>query len=155
MAHGTLNNDRAPYFWDRFFMEMAEHVATASKDPSTKVGCALVDEKRRVIGVGYNGFPRGVCDHPDRYDDRPTKYLMVQHAEANAVLQSIAPTEGATAYVTHPPCANCSGILIQAGIRKVVTRRPSAELQFRFEESFNASKLMFEEADIETLYLSE
>ncbi len=93
--------ERPQAFWDTFFIKMADHAATASKDPSTQVGCVLVDDKRCVVGPGYNGFPRGVDDKPARLLDRSTKYLMVQHAEVNAVLNAVAGTEGSTAYVTH------------------------------------------------------
>jgi dCMP deaminase len=155
MADGTLSSERrSPEFWDRFFLDMAEHVATASRDPSTKVGCILADSQRRLVGMGYNGFPRGVNDLPERYEDRPTKYLMVQHAEANAVLQSPAAyLEGSTAYVTHPPCANCAGILIQAGIKRVVTYLPCPEMAKRFGESWGAASVMFSEAGISTTFL--
>jgi len=153
MAHRPID-DRPSGFWDDFFLTMADHVATASKDPSTKVGCVLIDAKRRVIGVGYNGFPRGVQDLPERYADRPTKYMMVQHAEANAVLQATVPTEGATAYVTHPPCASCAGILIQAGVKRIVTSMPSEELRKRFADSFDASDLMFGEAGVKQTFIA-
>lgn len=143
-----ITEPRPAAFWDHFFLTMADHTATASKDPSTKVGCVLVDDRRRVIGVGYNGFPRGVLDLPARYADRPTKYLMVQHAEANAVLQATISTHGATAFVTHPPCANCAGILIQAGIKRVVTRHPAPDLADRFKDSFDAATQMFLEAGV-------
>ena len=79
--------------WDKRFLDLAEHVAGWSKDPSTQVGCVIVNDKRVVVGLGYNGFPRGVEDTPERLNDRPTKYLMVQHAEVNAILNG----SGATA----------------------------------------------------------
>lgn len=134
--------------WDQRFMRLAAEVASWSKDPSTKVGAVLVDDDRRVIGLGFNGFPRGVCDHPERLADRPTKYLMVQHAEANAILNAVASVKGSTAYVTHHPCSSCAGILIQAGVIRVVTRAPSAGFADRFAASFAASRIMFEEADV-------
>lgn len=143
---------RPPEFWDHFFLNMAAHAATASRDPSTKVGCILVDGRRRLIGMGYNGFPRGVADLPERYEDRPTKYAMVQHAEANAVLQATASTEGATAYVTHPPCSNCAGILIQAGVRRVVTYTPELDLTNRFADSWKIADTMFTEAGVELVF---
>ena len=134
--------------WDARFMDLAETVAQWSKDPSTKVGCVLANEQRQVVGLGFNGFPRGVNDFPDRYLDRPTKYLMVQHAEANAVLQAAAPVKGATAYVTHHPCSSCMGVLIQAGIKRVVTTKPGALLGQRFLESFHAAYVMAVEAGV-------
>jgi dCMP deaminase len=132
--------------WHRRFMALADHIATWSKDPSTQVGCILVDDHRRVVGMGYNGFPRGVSDDLKRYEDRPTKYLMVQHAEANAVLNAVGKTEGATAYVTHHPCSTCAGLLIQAGVKSVITNPPPEGLRNRFRDSFAASATMFREA---------
>lgn len=134
--------------WDRRFLELAEHVAAWSKDPSTKVGCVLVNPHRVVVGLGYNGFPRGVEDREDRLHERTVKYLLVQHAEVNAVLNAAGPTRGTTAYVTHAPCASCTGILIQAGIARVVTNETPADLQERFRESFEASRAMLKEAKV-------
>ncbi len=65
--------------WNKRFLDLAEHVASWSKDPSTKVGAVVVDEKKRVVSLGYNGFPRGVLDIDSRYNDRDTKHLFVAH----------------------------------------------------------------------------
>ena len=67
--------------WDRRFIELALHVATWSKDPSSKVGAVIVDEHRRVVSVGFNGFPAGVSDEEV---PRERKLLRVVHAEMNA-----------------------------------------------------------------------
>tara|TARA_R110002153_G_scaffold132597_2_gene281637 strand:- start:10663 stop:11082 length:420 start_codon:yes stop_codon:yes gene_type:complete len=107
--------------WDNRFLELAQHVAEWSKDPSTKVGAVIVDEKRRVISTGYNGFPRGVEDHEWRLNDRPTKYSYVVHAELNAILAAPLSVEGATIYVTHQPCCGCAKAIIQAGIVMVIS----------------------------------
>lgn len=144
-----MNQDK----WDIRFLKLAEHVAAWSKDPSTQVGCVIVDPKRTVVSIGYNGFPRGVEDSTERLEDRSVKYLMVQHAEANAVSSSREPLDGYTAYVTHAPCANCTGLLIQAGIQRIVTTQPSAELAERFSDSFDASKKMLDETGVELVYL--
>ena len=136
------------YKWDRRFLQLATIVADWSKDPSTRVGCVLVDDKRRVVGMGYNGFPRGVSDAPARYDDRATKYLMVQHAEANAILNAVGSVEGTTAYVTLHPCASCSGLLIQSGVRRIVTHMPEGAVAARFADSFKAARVMLEEAEV-------
>lgn len=162
MDHRTLTSPATPptgwptpraAWWDAYYLDMASHISTASKDPSTKVGCVLVDERRRVVGLGYNGFPRGVIDSPERYADRSKKYLFVQHAEVNAVVQAAARLDGVTAYVTHPPCACCTGVLIQAGVKRVVTHWPSAALLERFGDSFRASVDMMDEAGVELEYV--
>lgn len=140
--------------WDQTFMDMAELIASRSKDPSTKVGCVITDSHNRILGVGYNGFPRGVADTPERYDDRETKYAMVQHAELNAVLNSNHSLIGATAYVTHHPCSHCAGVLIQAGITKIVTYEPDAGLAERFRKSFQIAEIMLNEAGVVVVKLS-
>ena len=62
--------------WDLRFLEMARNAASWSKDPSTKVGAIIVDDDKRVISVGYNGFPKGVRDD-ERLDDRQEKYKII------------------------------------------------------------------------------
>ena len=135
-------------WWDDFFLGMAEYIATASKDPSTKCGCVIVRPDRTIASVGYNGFPRGVDDRRARYDDRPTKYAMVEHAEANAILNAREPLHGCVAYTTFAPCSSCAAMLIQAGILMVVTRRPTDEQIERWGESFKHAQTMLEEAGV-------
>lgn len=134
--------------WNERFLTLAHHVASWSKDPSTQVGCVIVNPSRIVVGMGYNGFPRGVADHPERYENRDVKYQMVQHAEANALFNSVGPVTGCTAYVTHPPCCNCAGALIQSGVTEIITIEPNAALAERFRTSFETAKIMFREAQI-------
>jgi len=135
--------------WDSRFLDLARHVSKWSKDPSTQVGAVLVNPDRLVIGLGFNGFPRGVSDDPALYSDRPTKYLRVVHAEVNAVLNATANAKGATAFVTHPCCAQCMGVLIQAGIKRIVWDAPEAGIAERLRESFAAAELMAAEAGVE------
>ena len=66
--------------WTQRFLDLAEHIGTWSYDPRTKLGAVIADKRNRIISIGYNGFPRGVLDIPERYDDRPTKHLFVAHA---------------------------------------------------------------------------
>jgi len=88
--------------WDARFMGLGRHVAGWSKDPSTKVGAVIVNDRLQVVGMGYNGFPRGTSDSGALYEDRERKYLRVVHAEVNAVLNATQSCMGATVYVTHP-----------------------------------------------------
>ena len=99
--------------WDRRFLELAHHISTWSKDPSTQVGAVLVRDGNIVIGMGYNGFARGVYDTEERYSDRETKYKLVVHAEINAILMAGAAARGATLYVypsfaLPPICVDCA-----------------------------------------------
>lgn len=139
--------------WNKRFLELADYISTWSKDPSTKVGCVIVRPDKSIVSVGYNGFPRGVSDNQERYLDRNLKYLMVKHAEENAIYSAKEPLNECIAYVTHHPCSTCSGSLIQNGIKTIVTRNPSGAMPERFKESFEASKIMLEEADIELIII--
>lgn len=124
--------------WDYRFLELAESVSKWSKDPSTKVGSIIVDSKRRVIGLGYNGFPRGVKDTDDRYNDRETKLLFVCHAERNALDNAPGSVEGATLYATMFPCNECCKSIIQKGISRIVTFVPSRAkyLLYNYDNSY-------------------
>ena len=104
--------------WSDRFMELAEHVATWSKDPSTQVGCVIVDKQNRVVSLGFNGFPRGIKDIPARYQDKETKYLFVAHAERNALDNAPLSVEGCTLYSPLLPCNECAKSIIQKGIKR-------------------------------------
>lgn len=136
--------------WDLRFLGLAKEAATWSKDPSTKVGCVIVDpDTNRIAGVGFNGFPRGMCDHKELYEDRETKYSRTIHAEVNAVLNSSGSLEGFTAYVTHPPCTNCALVLIQSGVGRVVCIQPSEDLLSRWGKQLEETKGFFAEVEVE------
>lgn len=137
--------------WDERFMDLADHVASWSKDPRTKVGSVIVDHKKRVVSMGYNGFPRGVCDHEDRYHDRPTKHLLVSHAERNALDNAPLSVEGCTLYCTLEPCVDCAKGIIQKGIARVVTKAHDREDTFHWKEA----RMMFEEAGVSIEWLTE
>jgi|ERR1700676_4316322 len=142
--------------WDRRYLELAKFVATSwSKDPSAQVGAVVVNWDAHQEFIGYNGFPRGVLDLKERYDDRPTKYKMVVHAEVNAILKAGALARRSTLYVwpsfaLPPICNECAKIAIQAGIREVVGY--PADLNDprtnRWLESIAVSQTMFAEAGV-------
>jgi dCMP deaminase len=130
--------------WSKRFMDLAEHIADWSYDPSTKVGAVVVDDRNRIISIGYNGFPRGVKDLEKRYEDRPTKHLFVAHAERNALDNSPMSVEGCTMYVPLLPCNECAKSIIQRGIKKVVSYAPVREDSFNWE----ITKQMFKESGV-------
>lgn len=104
-------------------LELARLVAGWSKDPSTQVGAVIADGSHRVVAVGYNGFPAGMADTPARYADKTEKYARIIHAEMNALLfMREHPTADMTLYTWPlPPCDRCAVMLLQAGLRHVVT----------------------------------
>ena len=108
--------------FDRAYMRMAAVWAELSHCNRKKVG-ALIVKDRKIISDGYNGTPSGfenICED----ENNQTKWYVL-HAEANATLKIAASTqscEGATLYVTMSPCRECSKLIHQAGIRRVVYR---------------------------------
>lgn len=109
--------------WEEYFMGVAFLSAQRSKDPTTQVGACIV-KNNKVIGMGYNGFPRGSSDDIMSWDKvgniLDTKYPYVVHAELNAILNSIKSLDDATIYVTHFPCNECAKAITQSGISKVI-----------------------------------
>jgi dCMP deaminase len=136
--------------WISRFMAQALATAQWSKDRSTKCGAIIVDDALRVRGQGFNGFPRGVQDLPERYADRPTKYAMVVHAEANAILNARQDVSGCTIFTTKFPCSGCTKLIIQAGITEVVcpTQDPGNAGDQRWAEDAAISRLMLNEAHV-------
>jgi len=136
--------------WDIRFIELARHISGWSKDPSTKVGCVVVGEDREIRSTGFNGFPRGIDDDPERLADREKKYPLICHAEENAIMHAArigVSLKDSTAYVTWPPCSRCARSLIQAGIREVVYSS-SEEIPERWIEDFEISTSMLAEANV-------
>lgn len=140
-----------PNNWHQRFLDLAQHISGWSKDPSTKVGAVIVDNQRRIISTGYNGFPRGVDDSGDRYENRDVKYEMIVHGEINAILFARQDLQNTTLY-TWPfmPCSRCAGIVIQSGIRRVVA--PYCD-NHRWVSSFEITKRMFGESGVELMIL--
>ena len=111
--------------WDEYFMGVSILSAKRSKDPSTQVGACIVDEDKKIVGVGYNGSPRGIEDEDFPWeregDFMNTKYAYVCHAELNAILNSTKENlKGCTMYVAMSPCNECAKAIVQSGIKKVV-----------------------------------
>ncbi len=139
--------------WDEYFIEMAQLVASKSKDPSTKCGTVLVDSRHSVVSTGYNGLPRNVDDNNPERNERPAKYMFYEHGERNAIYSAArrgASTEGCTAYVVQGlPCCDCARALIQAGIIEVICNEATdPEFLARWKDSIEATKVMFREAHI-------
>ena len=106
-------------------MGVALLASERSKDPSTQVGACIVDEDRRILSTGYNGFPQGCSDDefPWNRDEKlgDTKYQYVVHAELNAILNARGKNlAGSTIYVALFPCHECAKAIIQSGVKEVV-----------------------------------
>jgi len=140
--------------WDRRFMELADFIAQWSKDPSTKVGAVIMDPRnKRIVSTGFNGFPFGVEDTADRLENLSIKYEMVVHAETNALMFAGEQANGCTLYVTPlPPCARCAVLIIQAGIKRVLSPTPDTSKE-PWKTQFEISSKMFEESGVSVEFL--
>ena len=132
--------------WDKRFLELVDHVASWSKD-TTKVGAVIVNDKRQIVGLGYNGFPRGVNDTPERYNDKQLKYRFVVHAEANAILNANSSVADCAVYTNVFTCNECAKLVIQSGISRVISFVPDP--LSHWAESHNISKKMYQESNVE------
>lgn len=140
-----MNNDNKQLLLDLRYLRMARIWAENSYCTRRKVG-ALVVKDQMIISDGYNGTPSGfenVCE-----DSSNTTFPYVLHAEANAITKlarSSNNSDGATLYVTASPCIECSKLIIQAGIKRVVYAE-----QYRLEDGLN----LLRKAGIEVVYLN-
>ena len=135
--------------WDEYFMGLAILTSKRSNDPSTQVGAVIVDSDHKIVSLGYNGMPRGLCDTDvswNKNDDLDNKYLYVCHAELNAILNTRSgnSVNDCTLYVTLFPCNECAKILIQTGIKKVVY----LDDKYHDDLSFRASRKILNAANI-------
>lgn len=145
----TPPGQRTQAWWDRYFLRIAEQVATASKDPSTRVGAAIADGKR-LVSCGYNGFAQGCDDSPEVYADREQKYSRVVHGEVNAILFAGRRLDGCTLYtVPFQPCDRCAGIVIQSGIKRVVAPACPPDIRERWAKSLDSAERQFREAGVQ------
>jgi len=130
----SVSGKREDYLsWEQYFMSVALLSGQRSKDPNTQVGACIVDPRRRIVAVGYAGFPRGASDDelPWAREGAPleTKYPFVCHAELNAILnRNSADLAGCTLYTTAEPCAMCAGAIYWANIGRVAYAMTEARL---------------------------
>ena len=131
--------------WDEAFMLMSMLIAKRSKDPSTQVGACIVGQNNVIIGLGYNGHPRG-C-HDDKIPwvregaTLDVKYTYVVHAEANAIMNANSSVKGCRMYISLFPCNECAKMIIQSGIAEVVyTSDKYAEVDI-FKASHNMLRM--------------
>lgn len=133
--------------WASRFLDLAFLVASWSHDPSSKVG-ACIAKNKRIISMGFNGFPARTADDEKLYNDRERKYLRVVHAEKNAILFAKQDLSGCQLYATHFPCCQCTAFIIQSGITEVIVPEQNREYLERWFDPIRESLLMMEEAQI-------
>lgn len=165
VPHSVNHNGVSVPPWYDYFHTIARAVSHRSKDPSTKVGCVIVGQDKRILTVGYNGFPQGVSDYlpglPHTQGvrwERPTKYHYVEHAERNAIYSAArngVSLVGSTLYLyaSQPLgiCADCARAIIQSGVRCVWGYKPDFDRE-NLGESMLHAYAMFLDANIDLMF---
>ena len=127
-------------------------VGSWSKYPGSKVGSVIVDQKKRIVSVGFNGYPVGVADTFS--EERDERLRRVIHAEENSLLFANRDLEGCTMYVTHHPCARCAAKIIQVGIKKIVVDASVNDtFAKKWEAELGTAMSMFEEAGVNVQFV--
>lgn len=137
--------------WNSRFLKLATHISTWSKDPAAQVGAVIVDPKRRIVSVGFNGFPQGVHDDAEiinNRQDKTVKLLRTIHAEENAILFARRDLDGCSIYVSYPPCAKCAAKIIQVGITDVYSITPDAGFLANWKIELDQARSLFVEAAV-------
>lgn len=145
----NLSRPRENYIsWDECFMRMAHTIAERSKDPSTQAGALIANQENVVLGLGYNGWPRGIdTDALPWAREGATldvKYTYVCHAEENAVFNAYGSVKGAKLYCTLFPCNECAKAIIQNGVKEVIYESD----KYKNVDIFIASRKMFDLAGV-------
>ena len=104
--------------WTDYFLGLAKVISQRSHDIHTQHGCVITDQNNRILGVGYNGYPRGL-DDSKLPKSRPDKYVWMVHSERNALSNCVVRPDNGIAYVTGQCCNDCIMALWQEGIQTV------------------------------------
>lgn len=144
--------------WHDYFMTVAEDTAKLSKDPKTKVGAVIVNNKR-IKSAGYNGAPSLFPDElvpptsdTDTLIDNKNTYMC--HAELNAVLNydgKISDLNNADMYVTVSPCSRCACMLAQVGIKRIIYKEKYHRTNETDAAKFILDTCGIEQIDVESL----
>lgn len=144
--------------WHSMFMGVALLASARSKDSRKRNGACIASPDYKIVGVGYNGLPRGCDDNDPAYwsdddsDPANSRHSYIVHAEVNAILNCVVlPLTGSTIYTTQYPCPRCVQSIIQVGIQRVVYLEKKTH-QVALNE---ASSKMLVDAGIEVQALNE
>jgi dCMP deaminase len=144
--------------WTDYFLGLAKVISQRSHDIHTQHGCVITDQNNRILGVGYNGFPRGL-DDSKLPTHRPDKYPWMVHSERNALSNCVVRPDNGIAYVTGQCCNDCVIALWQEGIKTIYmindhgTHLFDEEAQKRFDLFVSMSNIKILKIDPDLTWL--
>lgn len=157
-----MNNFRTDMYssahkWNIRFIELAEHISSWSKDPSTKVSAVAVSPDKQILSIGWNGFPRNVNDTDERLNDRETKYKHIVHAEKNCIYNAchngISLKDSILYVYGLPVCGECAKAVIQVGVKRIICGF-DGEYKENWKESVEFAQNIFRETKVQFSYYS-
>jgi len=141
----------------KFFKLALDMASTFSKDTSTKVGAIAIEPNTlQIKSIGYNGLPRNLNETVERWK-KPNKYFYVVHAEANMICNASlngVSLANSILIVTFYPCNECAKLIVQSGIKIIITKEPDSSKK-NWTESFKISKEIFDELGIQIILLTD
>ena len=146
--------------WTNYFLGLAKVVSQRSHDIHTQHGCIITDSNNRILGVGYNGFPRGL-DDSNLPTSRQEKYPWMVHSERNALSNCVVRPDNGIAYVTGQCCNDCIIALWQEGIKKVYmiddhgTHLFDQDAKKRFDTFIEMSRMEIHKVDVDLSWLKD
>jgi dCMP deaminase len=146
--------------WTNYFLGLAKVASQRSHDIHTQHGCVITDTNHRILGVGYNGFPKSMDDSILPLT-RPEKYDWMIHAERNALSNCVVRPDNGIAYVTGQCCNDCVMALWQEGITHIVmanshgTHKFDENQQKIFDQFVQLSGLKIERVDVDLSWLKQ
>jgi dCMP deaminase len=146
--------------WTDYFLGLAKVISQRSHDIHTQHGCVITDQQHRILGVGYNGFPKGMNDS-SLPTSRPEKYRWMIHAERNALANCVIRPDNGIAYVTGQCCNDCAISLWQEGITEIImaknhgTHLFDSEAQTRFDVFVHQTGITIKKVDLNLDWLKD
>lgn len=138
--------------WDYRFLGISKEISGWSKDPSTKVGAIAVNESRRIVAQGYNGFPSGCNDEKCKLDDRLSKYEWTIHAEANTIYNACNSGTNLLHSTVHIfgmyPCPECVKAMSQVKVARIVFQIGRSDNLVKWKNDFDLSRVMMHDLGI-------
>ena len=134
-----ISGARVVASWNEYFMAIAQVTSRKSRDPSTQIGCVIVDQDNQIVATGFNGPCRGMDDNDPDIHQRPAKYDYYEHAERNAIYSAArrgVATKGCKLYLAgkHFCCHQCARAIVQAGIVEVFMTEPDyTSVDYKFD----------------------
>lgn len=143
----------------RYMKDAEFHAQNHSKETTTKVGALIISPMDSPLSTGYNGAVRGSeADVDWRINARPEKYNWISHAEENAICNAArtgARLYNSVMFTTHFPCVSCARLIVQSGIKMVISAMPDEHFLDRWAESVSRSITLFDEGRVFAWFIKD